>query len=339
MKYILLLFSLIHFFFGYSQKNYIDYQRVIVKAEDEILNENFTEAYRLYDSVFQSFPKHFSKDLYNAAICATYSKEYKKAKDYLLELANKGVLSYYFYSRAFKPLRKQKGWREFKNEYKLTLDKARIRFKNDEEARYIDSLNAIDQKFRMMKGGYSVYGDTIAKIDSLNEIAIRNYLIKNGYPDGDKFLCEKIGGEYWRNKSYVIIRHLYQNRTPNNHYVMNKNEETYLTEILENELINGNLSPYVFAELEEKKSNNLKLGNKYGIVVYFRVKGKMYGGKIPQNVNFLNENRWKIGLESYEGHIKRINFKRSMLKPFYFEIAEGIVNVSGISKKDAAKFL
>jgi len=324
MRTKILLFLLLYNFSSNAQLNYIEYHKGVAFAESLILDEKYSEAFFMYDSLFSIYPKRFSKDLYNATFCAIYAKQYDKAEKHFLELADLGISKYYFKNKIFKIIYKEKSRLKLSREYQKRYKQAYQLRRVDSDVKYIDSLIKEDQKFLFSRKAYIKYRDTINIIDSLNEIAVLNYIKEKGFPTEKQFLIKKPGRTI---NFYVLIRHAYQNKS------------CKFSEILEQQVKIGNLHPYIFAELEDKKSSNLKQDIQYGVLVYFNIQGKLIDfQKDIHRLDALNCNRQSIGLESLEEYKIKLNIKRNLSNPFFFMNYEGIVNLDGVKLKDFKKY-
>ena len=327
MKYIkktlLLLFITFIFFSSKAQLKYIDYHTVISKAENHILEKKYKEAFQLYDSVFKIYPKRFSKDLYNASICAARSNQSDNAAEYLMELSNYGYSPLIINKITFKSKNSTVKWRAFKRGYKKNLKKKFKERNQNNDYLFFEELFRRDQFFRMKKGSYSVYGDTINLIDSINMSELKQYILLNGYPT-DKVLMPDFGSN---SRLYIIVRHAYQNK------------DYTLSEMLFDEVKKGNLHPYIFAELEDKKYSSQKIGDKYCVLTYFKIEGKIIERKLNSDkIKDYNVNRASIGLESLEIYKKKQFYKFKIKIPFLFEKYEGLIQLSGIKLEDFNKF-
>ena len=297
----------------YSQ-NRIEYFYLRNKAEVQIVRSNYDSALVLYQKAFDMKGYIHSRDLFNAAICA--AKTPQKNRDlgikYLEMLSHNGVAKHTMYKSCFKPLRKGDLWKKTKKTFKRNIKNARSLW-NDSLKLVLKKLVKRDQEFRLKPGSYSVYGDTILYLDSLNIEELKKIISIYGYPNE-----QIIGKKRHLAKNlnhYVIIRHYYQNKG----FEMSK--------ILYNEVKKGNLSPRVFCELEDKKNTEINNHDKYGTVIFFNLNGK----EIKQNysakeIKTFNKNRRELGLESIEEYIEKIIFMRKNT-PFDFNIYEGEVTV------------
>lgn len=71
--------------------SYLPYHHAINRAELAIAEFKYAHALSIYDSVFSVYPKHFNKDLYNAALCAIHCQHLHKAQHLIMERIAQGA--------------------------------------------------------------------------------------------------------------------------------------------------------------------------------------------------------------------------------------------------------
>ncbi len=321
MKRIIFYFFFLELFFlkvCISQNNYIEYHRTINTIESLLIQKKYNEANIQYKNTFKKYTNPFSKDLYNAAVCATLINNNADAIYFLKELAKKGVLKRSIKQKIFRKIKKCKEWKEFYIEY----DKTRINYKenfNDSISKEVDLWYERDQYFRRKRNAYTRYADTINAIDSINVLKLIKIINKFGYP-GESLIGTDVPNSL-SNNPYIVLRHAYQNKN----YL--------LSDLLLESLKNGTFHPYVYAELEDKRSNWDGVGDKYGTLAIVFIKGKKREiFRTTQQINDFNENRSKIGLESYEEYKAKIELLLNK-SPFIFACYEGKAMFSGMSLK------
>ena len=316
MKNIFLLIVVLIAEIGYSQ-DYIQYNRLICEAENKIVESNYQIGLENYLKAFKIVEIPFAKDYYNATLCAAMLGEDSISLIFVEKLMKKGISIKNIKSKSLKTLYKTKRWKELKKKNNEYLEQAK-KHQNIELRKELEKLLQNDQDIRKQKYAYPM-SDTIAYIDSLNMIEMKSILVEYDYPDENLIGIKHPHSSY--SPQYVVIRHYYQSK----HYD--------LTEILYKSVIEGKLSPRVFAELEDKKSQWLGKGDKYGTVGIYVIKGHIDKKDYPTKVvDKYNTNRKKIGLESWADYLKKIEFQESQ-KEFDFGIVEGKVHIGGISWK------
>lgn len=292
--------------------NYLDYFKSIKVAEEFILSGQNDSALEVYSETFKVF-KPLDKDLYNAAIVSVDLRRYSEGARFLVELSNMNTDNKYLQKRCFKHLRKTDIWKAHISQKQRKQEKS---LKREHLELIIDSLFKMDQKFRRKKGGYNVYQDTIFKLDSLNITKINELIDSNMLPRYQVLNADSLK---LFNHAYTIIRHHYQNKKS-------------ISNRLFNCLKNGIISPYVYAELEDKKHSFQHNGlQKYGTLNYFMfewfpLQRKLVMIKRDSIEQVLIERcRQKIGLHS-QSNINQITNKNSAYyyHGFFFGYYESI---------------
>lgn len=150
-------------------------------AELSILDSNYRQAMIEYESATKTLGRLYVKDRYNYAIVCALEGYYKKCTEQLHFLISKGA--------SISTFKKNIAFRNYFNSSQgRRLNKRQARIKPTYNLTYrkkLDSLVYMDQLFRTMPGGYSVYGDTIRKIDSSNAVAFNQLVLLYGFPTED----------------------------------------------------------------------------------------------------------------------------------------------------------
>jgi hypothetical protein len=304
-----------------SNSDYLAYYKVDNKAQIQLVNGNYDSAVVYYDSAF-ALSEPLIKDLYNAAICCQITGDYYKGASWLYQLANKGVKKKVITKSCFKKLRKEKYWKENVGNKLDSIITNAIHLRNIVYQNKVDSLYSLDQKYRKKAGSYKVYGDTIAFLDSLNMKGLINLINRYGYP-GEKTLGKDTPSKM--NNAYIIIRHHYQNKKD-------------ISKLLYQALLNGNISPYMYAELEDKKSswNN---SVKYGSLVFLKYQWGI-NKKLLIELNYsekqlkeIEKERAKIGLPDNKNFKKMILKRYKLKRKFIFNYYEGLVFINAKPSK------
>lgn len=317
IRALLVIFSFSICLSAHSE-NYLTYYHWVSQAEVEIVDAHYDKAFEHYQNAIQMVANPFAKDYYNAALCAAKTNHDSSALAYIEALLKKGISIQKIQSPAFKHLYKTTEWQNLKSH----ADDYRNQFLKRQNKEVLKSVTALlehDQDIRKAKYGYPM-SDTIAYVDSMNMVELKNILQLYLYPDENMIGLSH--PKYFNPPHYTVIRHHYQTQ----HFE--------LTPILYESMIQGKLSPRVFAELEDRKSQYLGEGDTYGTVGYVLIKGREDSIKHGnETILKFNENRKKIGLESWEDYLRKIQFQESQ-KEFYFGITEGKMRLGGITWKE-----
>jgi hypothetical protein len=254
--------------------DYREYHRKIDQAEILIMDSAYSDALDIYEKVFTEYPKGFSKDYYNAAICASFESKphlFQKYVDKLLclgsSMENLGS-SIENLSRLGSVQRLLKKFNEISMTRRLSCDSeiSRTFIKS------IDSLSRADQSIRG-PGAYETRMKAVLSVDSVNFVKLKRLIERYGFPNEDKIGMPK--SVFGISPFYVILRHQYQN----------KNFD--LSELLFEAVKNGDLLPEIFAELEDKKSNTLDRKWTYMSTMFYLVSGIMK--EVPYDDEYLQE--------------------------------------------------
>lgn len=288
-------------------QGYLGYFSKTTAAEVQIVAGNLQAALSLYGEAFSTYAKHFSKDLHNAAVCATLEEDYTTAFRYLDSLIQHGVELKYFKTHAgLLPLRKTKQWKLWVSTYPAKHDAFELR-QRAADRRQLDDMERLDQEFRRKPGSYAVWNDTIRQTDSLNILNFRKIVASAGYPSDRAIGIETPCG---LPDHYVVLRHYYQDKWYD------------LTDLLYQAVIDGNLEPQIYSELEDKKYGNAR----YSTLIYLN-SGKWYVDLSSQlsneAISRIDSSRISIGLESLKDYKGKVKFQLRN-KVFCFKAYEGV---------------
>ena len=284
------------------QINYIEYHKVIAKAEDSIITKNYVAAFNLYDSIFQAYPKPFSKDLHNAALCANYLKDVESAKKYLMKLSDLGIDKKAIKKGCFINLRFQKGWLDFKKQYSKSVQKANYDKRQNNKFTFLDSLRSNSINIQN---------------DSLKNEQLIQLIFKNGYPNEREFFPTKPG---ILTLSMNFLEQMFQS----NQLL----KENFLFE----QIKLGNLHPYLYASLKDTDNKVSKKQQIYGSMVYTKLKKYVFFHEKYFYINKehrvqYDKNREALGLDNYNSYVTKVLDRKRHLKPFVFMTYSGVNNL------------
>jgi hypothetical protein len=290
--------------FSQDSSSVYQYYELINQAELSIADSAIDNALLTYKNAFQILKKPKTKDLYNATLCASLTNN-PIAFDYLEKLILKGyTLDSLGKQKIIAKLISKPQWKKLNLRYpelhKQWLSKINIPLR--------DSLKALlvrDQSFRILKGSYAIYGDTIKKIDKENNAKLLKIIAKYGYPDddlvGDNEITQPFGFD-------IVIWHQTQTNFIYNY-----------TNILKTAVKQGKLDPMRAARLLE---NHLGDG-RYCLQIFFRcicqkgcskeiedrIKETLFSDIFKDSeIEKFNRERKNIGLDKLSDYIKKTKF-------------------------------
>ncbi|CAN5594844.1 hypothetical protein BH11BAC2_BH11BAC2_25040 [soil metagenome] len=158
-----------------------NYFCIINKAELWVIDSNYAQAIVEYENAEMQLGSLYIKDRYNYAVTCALQNQYKKCTEQIKYIIGKGGKI-----NAFQKNKAFNGYFQSKEGKQLCDCVSTINpTYNLDYRRKLDSLVYLDQLFRVMPGGYTLYGDTIRSIDSLNVITFNNLILKYGFPTED----------------------------------------------------------------------------------------------------------------------------------------------------------
>jgi hypothetical protein len=289
---IICLFFLLFFnTFALSSK-FLEYSKYTNHAELNIMEGRFKEALLLYDSAFVLFQQPLAKDIHNAIICSEKIKNEQLLKKYLdLMIETKSLHpSYYTKEGLNKYLSKEKK-QEIKKKFS---DKAK-----NEAYIFIQKLSKQDQAIRTQKN-YTVNRHLIAEVDEFTFKEYQNYF-GNSFPGEDlviNFPCAQ-------REDFILFWHWSQ-----------IGYDGMLLEELVEELKFVNVS---FAYLNEQRKGTQFYKSKYALVAQTSTKRVITPIHRSQwEIAEIDKNRAKIGLDSYDEYVKKVDFFKKN-KEFCYE--------------------
>ena len=178
-----------------TNKKLIQYFNDINKAEYKIIENNFTEAEKLYKKAFGENKEPHAKDLYNSLKVNLKLKNYDEAFQRYQSLK---CLEY-----QFEPQFYDENFSFYKPEGQIKCsNKIDLAYKNE-----LDSLLTIDQYYRKLSGGdYAKYKKQITESDSLTSTRLLKLIRKKGFPNEYNIGLASNESSFFH-KFYLIIWH------------------------------------------------------------------------------------------------------------------------------------
>lgn len=258
-----------------------------------IVKDSFDKANDAYDKAFAINNKPFSKDLYNASICASKISDHSRTSELVKRLMKLGCEPQFFTNNTiYDDFIKSKSWQSRVNDY----PKLRSTYRNivDHELRAkIQSLLERDQFWRNKDPLYSILKDSTFREDEMIMQEIFE-LFEHGYPsEYDIGLFFSSNGDaitYFSHLSIILLH----NYVSNDNYKVGYDLSDQLRGFVER----GEMHHGLFAFLYDK-SGQYKTNSGYGTTMYYKVRGKYYTNQpSEQTLRIKNDNRAKIGLDN-----------------------------------------
>lgn len=313
MKYLLIIGVLICSNLNAQIENYLDYQKVINKAELNLIRGQKNESLNNYYSVLTTSKGNFCKDIYNALLLSSELSKKDTFFVFLNLLLPKGLENSYL-NKHFKNFQKYPEWDSF-----LTKNKAHSNIDHILKTK-IDSLEVIDQEFRIKKGSYEIYGDTIRTIDSLNMEFLFELIAKKQFPGENEIGINNFAGR----QGYDIVFHHYTQST-------SLDKKKYkITPLLVNLVLQGRLKPNKVSHWLEMQNGEFTTG--VFDVLSFIVNGKETGYFVPnydrRKKIIINEYRKWLGMEALDEYYEKFLFKiNNSTSKYIFDIQRSSLEV------------
>ena len=296
LSYKVLITCLIFLLFSNTfalNSNFLEYSKNTNHAELNIMEGKLQEALLFYDSAFILFQQPLSKDIHNAIICSKKIKDEQMMKKYLdLMITTKTLHPNYYKKEGLSKYLSKEKKQEIKKKYS---DKIR-----NEAYIFIQKLSKQDQAIRTSKN-YTVNRHLINEVDSLTLKKYLNYF-------GDSFPGENLVINYpcTKREDFVLFWHWSQ---------AGRDVMLLLKELVE-ELKFVNVD---FAYLDEQRHGSQLYKSKYALVAQTSTKRKTTPiNRSQEEIVEIDKNRAKIGLDSYDEYVKKIDFFKKN-KEFCYE--------------------
>lgn len=297
-------------------QDYIDYHKLINKAEIKIVESDFENSLNHYQKAFELIDKPFAKDLYNASLCS--AKSNNDSITYLLvkQQVQKGIPLKFFKSKYYKHFKKSNFWETLKRDEKTLIRLAKLNV-NQDYLNKLKELEKLDQKIRKRKYGYPM-SDTIRKVDSLNMLKLVSLIDKFGYPS-ENVIGINNPKKTWKKPQNIVLKHYFQSIANG---IVNKD---VLGNRLSSALKNGDICPVQYSIWEDFRYKAVIRRHKYGIYAVVLQNGKFRKNEL-NNIDEINKYRIEIGIGTYDEYVSKIIFQENQ-NEFYFGIDEGIISL------------
>jgi hypothetical protein len=279
----------------------LEYYALINEAELKITNRDFSGALEIYEDAMHGYGKPFSKDLYNAALCAQYSGDLKKANHYVRDLIVLGFdLEDFEHNDAWRSFVSSKYWQKILKRHSK-LNRMHFNLMNLEYLSEIRMLEDYAHQFRYHPDPSKSFEDTIREIDERNIDRLSKLIRNYGFPAE-----QLIGVRSFQYQPYfVVLFHEYrrdQSRTPD------------LNTRLKTAVKKGELSPHMYAYLADQN----KQTSAYGSDLLNPELGLVSKHFLAADMDSYNKQRKLIGLGTIREEKRKLAFSHAGLG-FYFE--------------------
>lgn len=299
MKYIfsILMISISLNLYGQIE-NYREYQKLINQAELHLIRNNKSESLAIYHSVLTKSNGNYCKDIFNGLLLASELSKKDEFFQMLNLLLSKGLANSYIEGvKEFQKYHADPRWAEF-----LAQNQTNQNIDNQLQS-VMNSLAAKDQHFRTKPGSYSVYGDTIKVIDSLNMAVLFGLVAEDQFPGEDKIGVRNFRGS----QPYDIVFHHYTQSTSLD---VNKPK---ITALLVNLVLEGKIQPVEAALWLEMQNGEFSAG--VFDVMIFNVNGKKSVYYVPLYTEkqrmLIGQCRKLLGMETLEEYYEKVLYKIS----------------------------
>ena len=289
-------------------QNYIEYNKLITKAENHILDSNYNDALANYKEAFEQFDFVFAKHCYTALQIVSLSKDSSETIFFLRKGIKQGLELDLLNNAPFISNISQNSWwnnfvkKEYDSLHTIYLSKINIRLRDQ-----LIKLATLDQLYtkKLNKYRFRIIPQIIAyhnwkkEIGKLVEIELLPMIEKYGFP-GEKLVG--INTNIWEDtisKDFLISQTKKGLGGPESvhahliliHYISGRQNKLDF-KLLEN-LKNGNIYAIQFASIQDfsiKYNSEVKMG-------YFN---QWHRNPDTTAINQVNLNRISIGLEDFE---------------------------------------
>src|SRR5690606_15386288 len=158
--------------FALTNQRLIKYYDLVNSAELSIVDDNLTEAEKLYAEAFITFEEPHGKDLYN---CMMVSLKLKNRKGAFAKYSTLKCLEYKFEDEFFE--------KNFPKNFKYNEDNCKVNL-DYAYKKTLDSLIELDQQYRLLSNGnYAKYKMELTETDSIVATNLARLIEEKGFPN------------------------------------------------------------------------------------------------------------------------------------------------------------
>lgn len=309
MKFIFTFIFAALFLFAEAQKKSLShYYFLINSAERFIIEGKLDSASICFKKGFQKINHPFSRHIYNAAVVESKLGNNKNVSHYLKRIVELGASFYKIWNQDI-----------FLSFFSSNEGKAFIKnYKNfkpvfsQEYRKKIELMLEDDQSFRVKKGSYNIYGDTILKIDKKNIEKFLSLTKLYGFPSEYKIGLDTSN---FSNPLYIPIV-IHQSSGSMQQYdftnilkknVLEGNIENKAGDFMINRSTGNNFYQIVKAQYVKPIDSTISVANPHNIIIldssdwgYFPLSKK--------EADVINSRRQELYLENYEESLLKALF-------------------------------
>lgn len=294
---------------SFTQENYLEYHKQAREIENKILDSSYSEAVKMYHSLFREYDFVFAEDCFRAAQTACVDGDTTSAFTFLKRATKQGLtMKRILTDSLLVDLQKSNNWTEYESKYD-SLRKIYSASINWELRSKINELYDLDQFYRdkhelhpwnfLWRPLIAVKWKKVVREIVENELT--PLILKYGFPnekliglDEASFHHKHQYDKLKSNFAFIILVHYFSHSRP-----------TTLNEILLSNIETGNISPRQYASLIDFQAQWGR--NKYYKGLHYN---EWHSSKNEKDLDQINKNREAIGLEDLE--TKKVKYQRGL---------------------------
>jgi hypothetical protein len=294
---------------SYSQSNYIEYHKRARLIESHILDSSYVKAVKLYEDLFSTYDFVFAEDCFRAAQTAVFINDSVNSFLFLERAVHQGVTKETIVNDSILiDLKKMKDWSLFENNYDSIRDKYIAAIDWDLRQK-INKIYDLDQKYRdkheLHPWNFLWRPFIWIKWKKTTKKIVENELIpfirKYGFPNEKLIGIDEASFHHKQNIDHIKSNYAFMILI---HYFSVPRTSDF-NNLLLSQIKSGNIHPRQYASLIDFQAKCGK--EKYYNGLYYN---EWHRSKNENELQQINKNRIKIGLELFEAHAAK--YKRGL---------------------------
>jgi hypothetical protein len=291
-----------------AQENYTNYWKTFYNAEQYVIENKYQLALECMDTLNNNYSKMYSSHSYFASRIAVLSNDTNRALKFIRRSITNGIPLRLIKADTFLIVAtKYKQWERVERDYD-SLRNIYLKRINKKLRVQIDSMITIDQDITNKINNSFLYFFKWRKVCRRNAKLLNKIILENGYPGEFLIGLSNFGSTYPISKQdKIYINYAFQEaavRTMLIHYFSYKEPYKELNKILLFEVVKGNLPSNYFASFLDFQSKWRKDKEYYN---------EWHSDPCNENIEFINERRKAIGLNSYEQKLIINKYNKNIL--------------------------